>query len=100
MALNTVSGTIDALTANGNTPWRIVVGPARVLCYDAHGGGTWKIQIQDPDGSTVDLPAGSGSAPDDNVLDWPPGVVNKVRVNLASSTTPAFKVLIQSASYR
>lgn len=89
----------ETLTADGSTAWHEVNGPCWVSVgngpSNSFGGGTAKIQ-QQVDGETFEVAGTSKTAAADIYLDIPKGAYAKLRVNLASSTSPDLDVVIKS----
>ena len=90
------SGERQTLVADGNTEDVGTVGAVRLSLTGGFGGGTAKLQAQDPSGAYVDVDGGSFTAAGDTLFDFPANVQNQLRVNIASSTTPTLVVWIQS----
>ena len=84
------------LSADGQTAWVIVIGPARVSITGTFGGGTAQIETKDPSGAAVDLAEGSTTDAIDKLLDFPPNSRNEIRVDLSGATSPALVVWIQA----
>ncbi len=86
----------QTLSADGQTNYVQVVGPARVSISGTFGSGTAKIQTRDPEGNAIDVVDGSFTAAADKYLSFPPGSRNAVRVDLASATSPSLVVWVQA----
>lgn len=86
------TGDRQTLSADGQTTPRNFVGPVRVSLTGTFGGGTFKIQAEDPSGAFVDVALTSRTAADDFIIDFPAGSENKIRGDLSGSTTPALVV--------
>lgn len=89
------TGDRQTLSADGQTTPRQFAGPVRVSLTGDFGGGTLKIQSEDPSAAFVDVAGASRIAADDFIIDFPPGAQNKLRSDLAGSTTPALVITIQ-----
>lgn len=90
-----ISGDRTVLSADGPTPARVYVGPVRVSLTGTFGGGTFKMEAEDPSGVPVDVAGTSRTAVDDFRIDFPDGVENKINEDLSGSTTPVLVVWIQ-----
>lgn len=89
------SGDRTVLSADGPTTPRFYVGPVRVQLSGNFGGGTFKIEAEDPSGAPVPVVGTARTAADDFRVDFPDGVENKINGDLSGATTPALVVLIQ-----
>lgn len=89
------SGDRQVLTADGQTTARNYVGPVRVSLTDDFGGGTFKVQAEDPSGAFVDEPGTTRTAVDGYIIDYPPGAQNKLQGDLSGSTSPNLVVWMQ-----
>ena len=85
----------ETLSADGSTTWARCEGPVWVSLSSSFGGGTAKIQRKDASGSAVDIVGESHTVAADRVLDFAPGSVNEIRVNIASSSSPTLAVSVQ-----
>ena len=92
------TGYIETLSADGNTTAQKVGGPVRLSLTGTFGGGTAKLQSITPAGNWVDVANGSFTAVTDTLFDFPVQANNELRVNIASSTSPALVVWIQADS--
>lgn len=86
------TGDRQTLSANGQTTPRNFVGPVRVSLTGTFGGGTFKMQAEDPTGVFVDVAGSDRTAADDFIIDFPPGGQNKLRGDLSGATTPALVI--------
>jgi len=86
------SGDRQVLTTNTQTTPRNYVGLVRVSLTGTFGGGTFKMQAEDPSGAFVDVAGTSRTAVDDFLIDFPPGAQNKIRGDLSGATTPALVI--------
>ena len=84
------------LSADGQTAWVVVVGPARVSITGTFGGGTAQIETKDPGGNAVDMADGSFTEAADKRIDFPPNSRNEIRVDLSGATSPALVVWVQA----
>ena len=89
------SGNRQTLAADGNTDGKDVVGPITLSLSGTFGGGTAKLQRLDPEKNWVDVVNGSFTDVTDTYFEFEDTALNHVRVNIASSTTPALVVWIQ-----
>tara|TARA_R100000808_G_scaffold2647_1_gene10206 strand:- start:1776 stop:2042 length:267 start_codon:yes stop_codon:yes gene_type:complete len=75
------------LEANGNGDWtNIGDGKALITVSGTWGGGTAKIQLQQADGTALDVNGASWTANIASQLEF--GAPARLRVNLASATSP------------
>ena len=88
----------ETLSADGSTSWTSVKGPVWVSLSGTFGSGTAKIQRKNNAGAAVDIVGESHTVIADRVIDFPEKSVNEVRVNIASSTSPALVTSIQWTS--
>ena len=86
------TGDKQTLSADGKTTARNYVGPVRVHLSGDFGGGTFKMEAEDPSGALVDVSGTSRTAADDFLIDFPPGAQNKINGDLSGSTTPSLVV--------
>ena len=86
------SGDRQTLSADGQTTARNYVGPVRVSLTGTFGGGTFKMQAEDPSGAFVDIKGSARTAVDDFIIDFPPGSENKLQADLSGSTTPVLVI--------
>ena len=91
----TTSGDRQTLSDNGQTTPRTYVGPVRVSCTGTFGGGTLKIQAEDPTAVFVDVDGTVKTAIGDFVIDFPPGAENRLQADLSGATGPALVIWIQ-----
>ena len=91
------SGDRQTLNANGQTTPRTYVGPVRVSCTGTFGGGTLKIQAEDPTAVFVDVDGTTKTAIGDFVIDFPPSAENRLQADLSGATSPALVIWIQGA---
>ena len=91
----TTSGDRQVLSADGQTVARKFVGPVRVSYSGTFGGGTAKIQAEDPSGVFIDVDGTSKTAVADFVIDFPPRAVNLLQTDLSGAITPSLKSWIQ-----
>ena len=89
-------GIISNLLADGATPGRGTVGPVRVFVYGTFGSGSAQVQMQAPDDAWQDVDTAL-TADGEVFINVPPGVQNKVRVDLSGATAPDIDIWIQSA---
>lgn len=86
------SGDRQNLNADGQTTARNYVGPIHVSLTGNFGGGTLKIQAEDPSGAFVDVEGSARTTADDFIIDFPPGAQNRIRSDLSGATTPALVI--------
>ena len=86
------SGDRQVLNANGKTTARNFVGPVRVSLTGNFGGGTFKMEAEDPSGVFVDVEGSVLATAGDFIIDFPPGAQNKIRGDLSGATSPALVV--------
>ncbi len=91
----TTSGDRQELSTNGQTPPRTYVGPVRISLTGTFGGGTLKIQAEDPTGVFVDVDNTIKTAVADFVIDFPPSAENRLQADLSGATSPALVIWIQ-----
>ena len=91
------TGDRQTLSADGQTTPRQYIGPVRISLTGDFGGGTLKIQAEDPSGAFVDVAGASRTAADDFLIDFPASAQNKLQSDLSGSTTPALVVWLQGA---
>lgn len=89
------SGDKQTLSADGQTTPRNYVGPVRVSLTGTFGGGTLKIQAEDPTGVFVDVDDTAKTVIGDFVIDFPLSAENRLRADLSGATTPALVIWIQ-----
>lgn len=94
------SGDRQTLAADGQTTDYGTVGPVRLSLSGSFGGGTAKLQAQDPSGAWVDVAGGSFTIAADQLFDFPENVQNQLRVDMSGSTTPTLVVWLQSTLSR
>src|SRR5210317_464630 len=91
------TGYIETLSSDGDTSTVNVGGVVRVSLTGDFGSGTAKLQAQTPAGSFVDVNGASWTSATDTLVEFPPNSNNIVKINLASSTSPALVCWIQSS---
>jgi len=91
-----VGGVTETLSADGQSTARSTIGKIRVYCSGTFGGGSAQVQLQDPDDTWLDVDTALTAA-GDVIIDIPPGVQNRVRVDLSGATGPTLEVWVQSA---
>lgn len=89
------SGDRQTLAADGQTTSVKTINPVRMSLTGTFGGGTAKLQVQDPNEAWVDVAGGSFTAVTDTLFDFPKMSVNDLRVDISGSTTPALVVWLQ-----
>lgn len=93
----TTSGDRQTLNTNGKTAPRAYVGPVRVSLTGTFGGGTLKIQAEDPTAVFVDVDGTAKTAVGDFVIDFPPSAENRLQADLSGATSPTLVIWIQGA---
>lgn len=89
------TGNRQTLSADGATTAKTFVGRVRLSLTGTFGGGTAKLQAEDPGGAFVDVANGSFTAVTDTLFDFPEPSSNKLKIDLSGSTTPALVIWIQ-----
>jgi hypothetical protein len=92
------SGYEEILSADGPTVFKKYIGPVVVTLTGNFGGGTAKIQRKNRAEAVVDVVGASYTVADEKILDYSPGAVNWLAVDLSGSTAPALVVEIQDGS--
>lgn len=67
----------------------------RVSYKGTFGGGTAKVEAEDPSGVFDPVVGSENTVAADFVIDFPPKAVNNLQTDLAGSSGPAFVVWIQ-----
>ncbi len=93
-----MAGTTVTLAADGATIGVQVVGPVHLSLTNDFGTGTATFQARDPGGVFVAVANGAFTAATDTLFDYPPGVLNTVRINLTGSSSPDLDIWIQGSN--
>lgn len=93
------SGSREVLSANGNTTQLAIIGSIHVALSGTFGGGTAKLQVQDPAGNWVDVAGASWTAVVDTLISYPVGSRQEARINLAGATAPSLVVVMKGEEH-
>ena len=93
------SGQRLTLAADGQTSAVTTTGPVHVSLTGTFGGGTAKLQVQDPADNWIDVAGTSKTAVDDYTISFPAGSKSVVRIDISGSTTPALVIVIKHGVY-
>jgi len=86
------SGDRQVLTTNTKTAARNFVGPVRVSLTGNFGGGTFKMEAEDPSGVFVDIDGSVQTTAIDFIIDFPDSAENKIQGDLSGATAPALVI--------